>query len=180
VIKLIDILSELSTIDKDILGQGFEHNVYPSKDPNKVIKVGETKYVKKWIEDFKSRPDLFPTIYKTGFYKGNPKITYVVMEKLDTDQFEVDFDVLESIIEDVSNYDGILDAIKKTERNENEWNKLHNSIKQQDPEIADFYTKIYNNVVQTKPFRSGLFQVYDFHKGQFGYDKKGNIKMLDI
>jgi hypothetical protein len=174
-IKLTDILQELSTTKKDILGQGFEHNVYPSKDPNKVIKVGETKYVKKWVEEFKSRPDLFPIIYKTGLDKDDPSIMYVVMERLDTEQFEVDFDVLDSILED-----GILDIIKRAERNEDYFNKIVDQVKQQDEEIADFFIKLYNNVVETKQFRSGLFSVYDFHKGQFGYDKKGNIKCLDL
>jgi len=174
-IKLTDILQELSTTKKDILGQGFEHNVYPSKDPNKVIKVGETKYVKKWVEEFKSRPDLFPIIYKTGLDKDDPSIMYVVMERLDTEQFEVDFDVLDSILED-----GILDIIKRAERSEDYFNKIVNQVKQQDEEIADFFIKLYNNVVETKQFRSGLFSVYDFHKGQFGYDKKGNIKCLDL
>jgi len=179
-IKLEDILNELSTISKDMLGQGLEHNVYPSNDPNKVYKVGETRYVNKWVPIFKSRPDLFPIIYKTGIYKGDKDVTWVEMERLDTEQFEVDFDVLDSIIEDISNYDGVLGAIKSTERNEKEWDKLYDNIKQQDPEIADFYTKLYNNVVQTKRFKSGLFDTYDFHKGQFGYDKKNNVKMLDF
>jgi hypothetical protein len=179
-IKLIDLLKELTTRQKTLVGQGLEHNVYPSNDPDKVYKVGETKYVKKWVPIFKSRPDLFPIIYKTGFDKDGDDVMWVEMERLDTEQFEVDFDVLESIIDDVSNYDGVLGAIKSTERNKNEWDKLYNNIKQQDPEIADFYTKLYNNVIQTKRFKSGLFDTYDFHRGQFGYDKKQNVKMLDF
>jgi hypothetical protein len=179
-IKLLDLLDELVTRQKDMLGQGLEHNVYPSNDPNKVYKVGETRYVNKWVPIFKSRPDLFPIIYKTGIYKGDKDVTWVEMERLDTEQFEVDFDVLDSIIEDVSNYDGVLGAIKSTEYNEKEWDKLYDNIKQQDPEIADFYTKLYNNVIQTKRFKKGLFSTYDFHKGQFGYDEKNNVKMLDF
>jgi hypothetical protein len=179
-IKLEDILDELLTREKDILGQGLEHVVYPSTDPTKVYKLGETKYVKKWVPIFKAHPDLFPIIYKTGFYKGDKDITWVEMERLDTEQFEVDFEVLESIIEDVSNYDGALGAIKSTQNNEKDWDKLYNDIEQQDPEIADFYAKLYNNVVQTRSFKSGWFDTYDFHKGQFGYDKDKNIKMLDF
>ena len=179
-IKLEDILDELLTREKDILGQGLEHVVYPSTDPTKVYKLGETRYVKEWVPIFKSRPDLFPIIYKTGFYKGDKDITWVEMERLDTEQFEVDFDVLDSIIEDVSNYDGVLGAIKSTEYNEKEWDKLYDNIKQQDPEIADFYTDLYNNVIQTKRFKKGLFNTYDFHKGQFGYDDDKNVKMLDF
>jgi hypothetical protein len=174
-VKLEDLLSELVTRQKDILGQGLEHNVYPSNDPNKVYKVGETKYVKKWVEEFKSRPDLFPIIYKTGFYKDNKNITWVKIERLDTEQFEVDFDVLDSILED-----GILDVIKRAERSKDYFNKTINQIKEQDGEIADFFIKLYNNVIETKQFRNGLFSVYDFHKKQFGYDKKGNIKCLDL
>jgi hypothetical protein len=179
-IKLEDLLDELVTREKDILGQGLEHNVYPSTDPTKVYKLGETRYVKKWVPIFKNNPELFPIIYKTGFYKGNKDITWVEMERLDTEQFEVDFEVLESIIEDVSNYDGALGAIKSTQNNEKDWDKLYNDIKQQDQEIADFYTKLYNNVIQTRRFKSGWLDTYDFHKGQFGYDKDNKVKMLDF
>jgi len=177
-IKLIDILRELNTRDKEMLGQGLEHNVYPSQDPNKVVKVGETRYVDKWVKDFKSRPDLFPKIYKVGKLKDDPKRSYVVMERLDTEQFMVDFEVLESILEDFSHW-GVLGAIEAGEHKEKVWDWIYNKIKEQDEEIADFFAKLYNNVVQTKPFKKWSLDVYDFHKGQFGYDKKGNVKMLD-
>lgn len=177
-IKLIDILRELNTKDKEILGQGLEHNVFPSQDPNKVVKVGETKYVNKWVKDFKERPDLFPEIYKVGTLKDDPKRSYVVMQRLDTEQFEVDYDVLKDILSDVSHWD-VLEAIEAGERKEEVFDWIYNKIKGQDPEIAEFYTKLYNTVVQTKPFKNGWFDVYDFHKKQFGYDKKGNVKMLD-
>ena len=174
-IKLTDILQELSTTKKDILGQGLEHNVYPSKDPNKVFKVGETKYVNKWLPIFKAHPDLFPIIYRTGLDNEYDNVTWVEMERLDTEQFEVDFDVLDSIIDN-----SILSTIKRAERDKDYFDKLVAKIRQQDDEIADFYIKLYNNVVQTKRFKSGWFDIYDFHGGQFGYDKKGNIKMLDF
>jgi hypothetical protein len=175
VIKLIDILNELNTRQKELLGKGLEHTVYPSNDPNKVYKLGETKFVNEWVPIFKSHPDLFPIIYKTGIYKGDKDITWVEMERLDTEQFEVDFDVLDSIINN-----SILSTIKRAERDKDYFDKLVAKIRQQDDEIADFYIKLYNNVVQTKRFKSGWFDIYDFHGGQFGYDKKGNIKMLDF
>lgn len=174
-IKLIDILNELTTKQKELLGKGLEHYVYPSKDPNKVFKVGETKYVNEWLPIFKAHPDLFPIIYRTGLDKDYDNVTWVEMERLDTEQFEVDFDVLDSILDN-----SILNTIKRAERNKDYFNKTVAEIRQQDDEIADFFIKLYNNVVQTKRFKSGWFDIYDFHKGQFGYDKKGNIKMLDF
>ena len=172
-----DSLKELNTKPKQVLGQGYEHNVFPSLNPDRVIKVGETKYVKKWIKDFESRPDLFPIIYRIGKVKGYENATYVELEKLDTEQFEVDFDVLESILEDKNL--GVLEAISQGSHDERRWNEIYEFIKQQDKEIADFFTKLYNNVIQTMPFKQGLFDTYDFHKKQFGYDKDRKVKMLD-
>jgi len=176
-IKLVDILKELNTKPKQMLAQGFEHNVFPSLNPDKVIKVGETEFVKKWVKDFQSRPDLFAIVSKVGNVKGYEDLTYVELERLDTEQFTVDFEVLESILEEI-HYD-VLEAIKIGEKDEKRWNQFYEYIKKQDEEIADFFVKLYNNVVETKPFKKGLFKTYDFHKGQFGYDKDHKIKMLD-
>jgi hypothetical protein len=179
-IKLIDLLNELTTRQKKLVGQGLEHKVYPSNDPDKVYKVGETKYVNKWVPIFKSNPDVFPFIYRTGFDKDGKDVTWVEMERLDTEQFEVDFDVLESILDDMSNYDGVLGAIKVSLKNEQVRKSITSKINEQDPEIAQFFNKLTDVVGKTKPFKSGLFDTYDFHRGQFGYDKKQNIKMLDF
>lgn len=178
-VKLVDILKELNTKNKEVLGQGWEHVVYPSNNPNKVVKVGETRYVKEWLKVFKTRPDLFPIIYKTGTLKDEPDKMYVVMERLDTEQFEVDFDVLSSILADKGV--SISDALKRGEYNEKRWNEYYEFIKGHDEEIADFFVKLYNNVIETKHTKKKMMGgVFDFHKRQFGYDKKHNVKMLDF
>ncbi len=161
-----------------MLGQGLEHNVYPSLNPDRVLKVGETKYVLKWVKDFKSRPDLFPIIYRVGKVQGYDNVTYVEMERLDTEQFEIDYEVLESILEEGMEW-YVSEALKKAKYNKDTFNKIYSIVKNQDPEIAEFFVKLYDNVIETSKFKSGIFDVYDFHSGQFGYDKKGNIKMLD-
>jgi hypothetical protein len=177
IVKMAKKIQEAIT-SKVKIAQGLEHDIYPTRDPNKVIKVGETKYVNKWVKDFKSRPDLFPVIYNVKPFRDNPKLSYVEMERLDTEQFEVDYDVLKEILSENTHWD-VLEAIEAGERKEEVFNWIYNKIKEQDKEIADFYIKLYNNVIETKQFKKGWFDVYDFHKGQFGYDKQHNVKMLD-
>ena len=60
-------VDELDTKDKDLVGKGAFHNVYISKkNPNVVYKIGFDEDVNGWVDIFKSRPDLFPKVYKMG------------------------------------------------------------------------------------------------------------------
>ena len=59
------------------------------------------------------------------------------------------------------------------------FNKVYQTVKNVDEEIAEFFEKLLDNVLETSKFKSGLMDVYDFHSGQFGYTKDHKIKMLD-
>lgn len=175
----IEFLKEIRIKRKQMLGKGLEHNVYPTSDPDKVVKVGETKYVKEWLKDFESRPDIFPIIYRKGISRDDKDQMWVVMEKVDTEQFEVDYDVLEDLLDELVGYYAVLPALRGGIFNKEANKKIYTALANHDQDIADFYVKLRDVVAETLPFKSGLFKTYDFHRGQFGYDKKNNIKMFD-
>jgi hypothetical protein len=60
-------VDEIATKEKELVGKGAFHNVYPSnKNPNMVYKIGFDEDVNGWVDLFKSRPDIFPKVYGTG------------------------------------------------------------------------------------------------------------------
>jgi hypothetical protein len=73
----------------------------------------------------------------------------------------------------------VLPALRAGIYNKDADKKIYSSLLKRDEEIAEFYLKLKYVVAETLPFKKGLFKVYDFHRGQFGYDKNNNIKMFD-
>ena len=60
-------VDEIATKEKELVGKGAFHNVYPSnKNPNIVYKIGFDEDVNGWVDLFKSRPDIFPKVYGAG------------------------------------------------------------------------------------------------------------------
>lgn len=174
----IESLEELRTRDKPILGKGMEHDVYPSNDPTKVIKVGQAKYVAKWVPLFKKHPDLFPIVYKEGLTK-NPKVAYVVLEKLDTRNFLEDYLKLGLILSKIKFNGGVYTAIKNSRYNEVRYDEIINKINEINPNMSEFFIKLVDNVTAVDKLMS-WHKGFDFHEGQFGYDKDKNIKCLDV
>ena len=97
-IKLENILKELSIQAKPKLGAGEEHDVYPfNKQPNYVIKQPKTPYsdnekysIYQKFELFNKFPELFARVKKLND-------RYVVIEKLNTQKLIEYFDFFESL-----------------------------------------------------------------------------------
>jgi hypothetical protein len=176
---LDDYLIELRTRDKELLGQGLEHNVYPSLDPNKVIKVGEAKYLAKWLPMFKKHPELFPIYYRDGRVKDMPKVAYVVLERLNTKLFIEDFLRLDLILPKIGFHNGAYSAIKSCRYNEDKYDRTIDKINEINPKMSEFFIKLFDNVNAVDKLLPWHTKI-DFHEGQFGYDDKRNIKCLDV
>ena len=174
----IEALEELRTRDKEILGQGMEHVVYPSNDPNKVIKVGEAKYVAKWVPMFQKHPELFPIVYKQGLTK-DPKVAYVVLEKLDTRNFLEDYLKLGLVLSKIGLNGGVYGAINSSRYNEVKYDKIIDGINEVNPNMSDLFIKLVDNVTAVNKLLPWHTKI-DFHQGQFGYDSKKNVKCLDV
>jgi hypothetical protein len=176
---LEEIILELRTRDKEILGQGMEHVVYPSNDPTKVIKIGEAKYVVKWVPMFKKHPDLFPIVYRQGLTKENPKHAYVELEKLDTRNFLEDYLKLGLILTKIGLNGGVYGAIKSSRYNEVKYDQIIDGINEINPDMSDLFIKLVDNVSAVDKLLP-WHKPFDFHQGQFGYDKDKNVKCLDV
>ena len=196
-IKLVNILKEITL--KTPIGQGSQHIIYPhSKDPNKIIKTfdpDETESIDKdQITTFQNHPDIFPIVYKVTD-------KYAVLEKLNTEKAINDLTKLESEFFNIKwrgekkrKYSILLDELMENDNLEDYdfigllyyllQNTSSSSLKKelnilysltQTPDIlkkyVDFLTKVTSKINQTE---------LDIHSEQFGYDSKGNIKLLDI
>lgn len=177
--------NELKTKIKPIVGSGAEHRIFVSKrDPNIIYKIGSINVVKKWYEIFKKYPDFFPKVYKIGITNvpiitepdGKYRMAYVAIEKLDTETFEknwnifdeyFDYNMSDIIITSLSTdfvFDQLVSAGEMIRQNEGE--EMYLKYK----EIIDLCVNI-NKVI---------YKSLDVHIYNFGYDRNGKLKCLDI
>jgi hypothetical protein len=198
-------VDELATKEKELVGKGAFHNVYPSnKNPNMVYKIGFDEDVNGWVDLFKSRPDIFPKVYgaghvniklkkqvtnfswRTGEFKPityNPgdtvKVKYVAVERLNTEKAKQHWNSLANVVSTMSDksLQTYLTSLGMDEELEEEFLSLGEKIKETGNDfIYEIFVELYNlihSVYELKP-------VADVHVGNYGYDKDGNLKCLDI
>ncbi len=198
-IKLVNLLKEISVSVKKPIGQGSQHIVYPhSKDPNKVIKTfdpDEGEFINtKHIDIFQKHPNIFPKVYKATD-------KYAVLEKLDIDQAITELEKLEAEFFNLKwrsnkkrKHSILLDDIMENDNLEdNDFiYKLYYLIKNNPssvlkPELNTLYSLTQNSNLLKKwiDFLTQIISTFnkkdlDIHAEQFGYDSKGNIKLLDL
>ena len=178
-------LSELETKPKPRLGAGADHYVVPSShNPNIVYKVGNPEIVKKWVPIFLQSPEFFPKIFKTtGQVKlDNMIFSYITIERLDTKRALIEWKAIDAICEKYLN--------KSFQKVVRYWNELNN-IAQQDRDdlvklgqvIKKEYPNLYDNYQRFHYLIESVYEIVpgaDIHHNQFGYDKEGVLKCLDI
>lgn len=170
---------------KDRMDFGMEHDVYDfHKRPDRVIKVGETRYVKKWVKLFSMYPDLFPKIYKVRVSSQDPEVTNVELERLDTKTFKEDFRSLLNVLVQIDSNDGVFDTITRIGTSEERMDDIINKINDINPEMSGFFIKLHDVVLRVNRLM-GIFETFDVGVKQFGYEVIGdnkedwNIKCLD-
>jgi hypothetical protein len=176
---------------KPVFGEGRDHRVYQSKlYPDRIFKVelapGE---VDKWFTIFKENPDIFPKIYKKTKMKDKQGKIFssVVLEKLETKKFTKLWSELEGEMAELfknipsskrsTSLEGLVsrDALFIPEY-KNLWEQLLNHIKNTRPEM-------YSQVNEFSELINKLHKITktpDVRKFNFGYDKQGVLKCLDI
>jgi hypothetical protein len=172
-------LNEVVSKSKSEVGNGLFHRVFPSeKYPDKVFKVGPSNVVDHWVGIFKDHPDLFPKIHFVKKYRFHDvPYKYVLLERLDVRRFERFWDVLDKVSVKVSKrpIQYILNGILF-----NESGPTINVIKEY---LDENITEYSNDFIYLTELFDKLFEISkraDLHKLQFGYDKSGKIKCLDI
>ena len=198
-----EVLTDDSTRQKKLFGSGSFHRVYPSKNnPNIVYKIGTEAQVNDWLEDFKSNPELFPKVYRVGymniklpeiwneFVKGQLKhykrgdtirAKYVELEKFNTKKAKYEWGIInKAIINFTKNkFDAqiLFTKIGLEDENEKIIFELAKYLKQNNEEyqlqILENFYNLLSKVYEIKP-------TADVHKDNFGVDKDGHLKMLDI
>jgi len=178
-------LNEIETKRKPSLGAGADHYIIPSShNPNIVYKVGSPDIVKKWVPIFLQNPEFFPKIFKTtGQVKLDGMIfSYITIERLDTKTALDEWKMIDSIckkylhkdFQKVVRYWNELDS--SVEHDKNELSQLGGVIKKEYPKLYDAYQKFHYLIVSVYE----IVPSADIHHNQFGYDKDGVLKCLDI
>jgi hypothetical protein len=198
-------VDEVATKEKELVGKGSFHNVYPSnKNPNMVYKIGFDEDVNGWVDLFKSRPDIFPKVYgtghvniklkkqatnfswRTGEFKPityNPgdtvKVKYVAVERLNTEKAKQHWNSLANVVSVMSgkSLQTYLTSLGMDEEMEEEFLSLGEKIKESG---NDFIYKIFIEFFNLIHSVYELKPVADVHVGNYGYDKDDNLKCLDI
>jgi hypothetical protein len=188
-IKFINILKELNIQSKIPIGQGGEQTIYSSKiKPGFVIKklTGENEFYTKddWkqiIQTAKQYPEVFAQIDKVDFDKG-----YFVQEKLNEKlltkdgnelyKYLKDNNILYRNKQDKNNYSG-LDIITILYMDPDRIDMLDNTPWENTlkPKLEHFFNKLN----KTGHGIDGNF-LGDLRLTNVGYDKNGEIKILDF
>lgn len=168
---------------------GKEHKIYQSKsNPNVLYKVGSKENVIRWVNIFKKYPKLFPTVFRVGRMKNDPTECYAEVEKLDTQKVLQEWWNMDEILEKTPIYKEfgveVIDELFRTVLwDEGVDNQVVTKIKQYAPKIYSLFIKWVNFLhglesVVTEAKDNGVGA--DIHRGNFAYDKSGNIKCIDI
>ena len=177
-LKLSKLLNEINL--KNILGdeitseeKGRHSAVYDYKpDPTKIVKTNKNldkKLNKQIVNDLmlmNNHPDITAKVFEITPY-------YAVIEKLNNPKVNKDLFILR---EEITNEDDffVFESMKMYIIN-NTIKKLTSQIKSQSTlDIANKYISLIKNAI--KAFGEDV----DIHAGNMGYDKQGNVKLLDI
>jgi hypothetical protein len=189
------IIKEISVDKKERMGRGSFHDVYPLKyDSDKVVKVPRSKdgyaaseYLESgsdsWFNIFKKYPQYFPEVYK---------ITdkYIILEKLDTNRVKQDLIGMEDELVSISptfsnmieeiNY-GVTEVLDGLVMGK--LSGINEDIKMLNMLIKKSYNKdIFKRYIDLLLSIRGerIRDFIDVNDGNFGYNKEGKLKMLDI
>lgn len=172
------------------IANGDRQYTFKSSDPDKVVKFGRNKnedsindkdfvkriYTTEELYEFKvmaKYPQWFPIIYKIGK-------DYVYIETLNTTKAKEDW---EEIVIYIRNY------YIKTGLNPVLFDNILEDFRDNfiDPDYKQLYINLWHKSKSRKfidlvknIYNERLFGLTDIHEGQFGYDKNGNLKMLDV
>lgn len=180
-ISLVNLLNEVLVTKKTPFGGGTEHSIYQSKrNPNILYKVGKKRTVEKWLTIFKENPYFFPKVYKAG--KISDDKFYVEVEKLNTEQVIIDWELIEDVLELIGYIDRDEDEYVDRMFQIGQYNEeMKYFLKERDPKTYELFIKWVNFINNVKKIVKQYTNLtLDVHRYNFGYDSQGNLKCLDI
>jgi hypothetical protein len=181
-------IHELGTKEKEVFNKGMEHQIFASKsNPNVLFKVGHKDTVDEWYEVFKSEPEIFPKVFRSGKMQDKD-IYYVELEKLDTNKFEKNWDDLELSLEDIGAIDvdrgeTFADLYMNEGSDASVFVDIGKKLSETNKSAYKFFIEFLTVI---KKCERAILQVknkdtiVDTHKYNFGYGSDGKIKCLDL
>ena len=176
---------------KPVLGGGADHRIFVSKVNPDIIFKAEMRpgEVDKWYKTFTSNPDIFPKTYKKTRVRGeNGEIlSAVILEKLDTHTFELFWLDGQRALDQFDKFkntpythqvtlERFTKTIKKSPTTQSLWKEYMVFFKEK-------YPHLINKINQFDVIVEKLYKVSpnpDIRRFNFGYDKTGKLKSLDI
>ena len=185
-------VNEISVKHKGQYNAGQEHIIYPARNKNMLIKVGPINIVDTWLPLFEKYPNIFPKVYKSGFtIKNGERFKYVVLEKLDTDKVQAQWDLINDALNEIGEndedyleycFDDMAMTFLKSLLNPEYHTAISTMLQQFKPNEFESYMKWFNFISEVNKLVRQIKNVdaMDVYDGNFGYDSTGKIKCLDI
>ena len=181
--KLREVLLELNTQKKPLYNFGVEHRIFASsKDPNILYKVGDKYTIVRSIDVFKQDPTSFPIIYRGGKTKRDgEEFFYIAVEKLDAPKAKAEYGILldilvkHKVVENWLQFSDLLENMTKSNRSYVVLSEIFEKENQ-----IDMFNRWYTLLGKINPIIKKIKGWTDYNRSNFGYDKNGNLKCLDI
>jgi hypothetical protein len=177
-------LSEVSVTPKDVYKTGTQHELYKDhKDPDKIYRVVKpghqdiSKQAYNWVKVFQEYPQYFPKVYKATDRGAS-------VEKLDANKASKEFfDIHEVIKKEFGlKMNWFVDVLKDIAEGDYDSELVHRIgvyLQQEHPQLASAF-KRYTSLMHRLQVVNNSEYTLDAHSGNFGYDKQGHLKMLDL
>lgn len=194
-------VSELDIKQKDRLGSGLYHDVFPfQKFQDKVIKTprGEVTFNRDGSYDlhkdkfntaemqlFAKHPNLFTKVYVI-------KPNYAVLERLNTADFVNECQRVSQKLFDLEQRTGLISKVLGHSVNDPSdidavtFTSRLVYLKHDSPKVIQVLKRITSGTIWTKIYdfvnkaRASLNRIVDFHDGNLGYNKQGELRLLDV
>ena len=143
--------------------------------PQYIIKIwgpASNSMVKKEYETSLKYPELYAKIVKINWDKR-----WMAQEKLDTDRVGKELDELADIF-DFNYPSDVTGWLESISLNSKEKKNAVEELKQKAPEKLELFNRWIDFFYKTQQINTKQF--LDINPGNMGYDKEGNLKLLDI
>jgi len=174
------LMSELKIKAKDSFKRGVEHILFASKNnPNILYKLGPEEIIRKWTKLFMSNPKLFPKVFKVDKLNSSSRYPsgyyYATVEKLNTQKVEAEWEAMEAAL-NTEPSTVFIDCLSTEGYFEKIYLNLNDKPKEQNlfKKWVVFLSKV------TEYVEANGYNGLDIHRGNFGYDVKGNLKCIDV
>ena len=167
---------------------GLYKNVYKSNTNSEIV-IKRVKPGKIWnidfeLEFYKDHPNICAKIFRVFYKKG-----IIIQERLNTDKVKKELDYLTNKFKKIGYDNDCFNIIKSLIKNPNlyyyvaykdlTFDKIKSLFNETDFILFNKWYQFINQIAEINPKKYKKIYL-DFHSNNIGYDKEGNLKLLDI